>query len=230
MLLFISGSSSNTQDRPLIEEAKAHVVVLLFFGLLLLRSLFRLGGSSCRSRGGGNSGKLAGVSQELLQRLRLLEGDVGGCGNGKEVLHAVDDGVRHGGDGRVADGERNSGNVGHTGHEPGPEVVVGNVQDLGVKDATAVVDLQHNQTVAEGADLQHVEESRLGHSDLVAGLDEVDIIDDLDGSLGNLGGDGERLEEGGILWTHASVLCGDSYVQRGKSSSFSRRLDLVGKK
>merc|ERR1719211_998707 len=216
MLLFISGSSSNTQGRPLIEEAKAHVVVLLFFGFLLLRSLFGLGGSSCRSRGGGNSGKLAGVSQELLQRLRLLEGDVGGCGNGKEALHAV--------------GERNSGNVGHAGHKSGPEVVVGDVQDLGVKDASAVVDLQHNQTVAEGADLEHVEKSRLGHSNLIAGLDEVDIIDDLNGSLCNLGGDGERLEEGGLLWTHASVLGGDSYVQGGKSASFSRRLDLVGKK
>ena len=55
--------------------------------------------------------------------------------------------------------------------------------------------LGDDQSIAEGADLQHVQEGCLGHTDPVAGLDDVDILDDLDSSLGNLGGDGQSLRK-----------------------------------
>ena len=61
----------------------------------------------------------------------------------------------------------------------------------------------------------------------VAGLDERHIRNNLDGSLGDLGGDGEGLEEGGLLGTHAGVLGGHRYVQRGESASLGRGLHLV---
>ena len=84
----------------LVEEPEAHVVILLF--ALLLGS--SLGGSSGGSRSGGGGschGEGAGVSQELLDGLGLLEGDLGLGGNGEQVLHAVHDAVGHGRDGGV---------------------------------------------------------------------------------------------------------------------------------
>ena len=46
--------------------------------------------------------------------------------------------------------------------------------------------------------------------------------DDLNSTLGDLGGDVKSLEETGLLRTHTGVLCLDNDVNRGKSSSSSR--------
>ena len=53
-------------------------------------------------------------------------------------------------------------------------------------------------------------------------------LDDLNGTLGNLGWDAQSLEEGSLLGTHTSVLSGHHYVQGSQSSGLSGRLDLVG--
>ena len=58
--------------------------------------------------------ELAGVSQVLLDHLSLLEGDIGDSGNGEQVLHAVDNGVRRGGHGGVSNLQAHSRNVGNT--------------------------------------------------------------------------------------------------------------------
>merc|ERR1719219_3161310 len=110
-----------------------------FLGLLLrLRS-----SSCCSSRSSGSSsswsssnccgGKLLRIRQKLLHHLSLLEGDVGGGGHGQEVLHAVDDGVRNGGDGGVADGQRDGSDVGHSLDKLLTKVVIRDVENGGVK-------------------------------------------------------------------------------------------------
>merc|ERR1719234_1111081 len=91
-----TSTESSSRRHNLVEEAKAHVVILLLALLLRWR-----GGSSCSSRsssGGGSwssCGEGAGIGQESLDGLSLLEGDLGGCGDGQQVLHAVDNAVGH---------------------------------------------------------------------------------------------------------------------------------------
>ena len=62
---------------------------------------------------------------------------------------------------------------------------------------------------------------------LVPGLDEGHVGDDLNGSLGDLGGDAEGLEEGGLLGSHTSVLGGHRHIQGGQGSRLGRGLHLV---
>merc|ERR1711944_163124 len=86
----------------LVEKTKAHVIVRLFFGFGFLGS---------GSWGGSGSSKLGWIGQELFQHFSLLEGDVGPGSDGQQVLHAVDDRVRHRSDGWVTDGQRHGGNI-----------------------------------------------------------------------------------------------------------------------
>merc|ERR1719326_2818819 len=160
-----------------VEETKAHVIILLGLRLGLLGSSSSW--SSFGSSRGGSSCELAGVGQELLQGLRLLEGDVRDGGHGEEVLHAVDDAVGDRGDGRVVDGETHGGNIGHSGHELGLDVIIRDVQDLGVEDGAVFVDLLDEETIGEGRNLQHVEKGGLGGANLVPSLDDRNVLDDL---------------------------------------------------
>merc|ERR1719180_166012 len=128
----------------------------------------------------------------------------------------------------VVDGQGHGSNVSHSRGELGEQVSVSDVKDFWVEDTAAVVHLGDDQTVAEGADLEHVQEGGLGHADPVAGPDDVDVLDDLNGTLGNLGWDGQSLEEAGLLRTHTSVLGGNHDVDRGKSTSLGGSLHLVG--
>merc|ERR1719216_13465 len=164
-----------------VKQTESHVIILLGLWLRLLGCSGS--GSSLSSSGGGSSSELAGVSQELLQSLSLLEGDVRHSGHGEKILHAVDDAVGNRGNCWVVDGEANSSNIGNTGHEPVLYVIVSDVQDLGVEDRSVVIDLLDEEPVGEGRDLQHVQESGLGGSHPVSHSDDGHVLDDLNCSL-----------------------------------------------
>merc|ERR1719251_305405 len=223
MYLTSYGLQCSIGESFLVEETEAHVIVLLLFFLL------NLGGSGGRSSSGGSGGRgsceLAGVSQELLEHLSLLEGDLGDGGDGQEVLHAVGNAVRSRSHSGVSNGETHGSDIGDSGHE-----LVLDVQDGGVKHGSLVVHLLDNQTVAEREDLQETEEGGLGGADLVTSGDDGHIVDDLNGTLGNLGGDLQSLEEAGLLGTHAGVLGGDGDIHGGNSSGLSGGGLLVGQK
>merc|ERR1719210_1225161 len=175
----------------LVKQTESHVIVLLFrLGLLGGSSGCSI--SSCRSSG---NGELAGVSQELLQLLSLLEGDLGDGSHGQEVLHTVGNGVRSAGHGWVSNLQTHSSNIGNSCHEHVLDVVISDVQDGGVEDGALVIHLLDEQTIGEGGDLQHVQQSCLGSSDLVTNSDDGHILNDLNGTLGNLGWDLQSLEE-----------------------------------
>merc|ERR1719322_483490 len=112
--------------------------------------------------------------------------------------------------------------------ECGAEVSVGDVQDGRVEDGARVVDVPDDEPVGERGDVEHVEERGLRHADLVALLDQVDVLDDLDGSLLDLGGDVEGLEEGGLLRAEAGVLGRDDDVEGREGAGPGGGLDLVG--
>merc|ERR1719215_2113584 len=110
-----------TEESFLVEKTEAHVIVVLLFFLL---DLGGSGGGSGSCSGRGSSCELAGISQELLEHLSLLEGDLGDGSDGQEVLHAVGDAVRSRGHGGVTDGETHGGDIGDSGHELVLDVVI----------------------------------------------------------------------------------------------------------
>ena len=176
----LSSFSYNPIQLRLVEETEAHVAVLLLallllfdlLLLLLLDLLLLLG----RCGGRGRSSELARILEELLEGLGLLELDVGGGGDGQQVLESVGDGVRRRRHGRVADLQRDGGNVGHAAHELGAQVLGLDVQNVRAEDAAAVVHLLDGQAVAERRDVKHVKESGLAGADLVAGLDQRNVV------------------------------------------------------
>jgi hypothetical protein len=145
----------------------------------------------------------------LLGALELV---VGGEGDGEEVLVRVDKGVDDRGDGGDADGEGDGGDGADARGELGEEGALLNVEDRRGEDGAVVVDLDDGHTVGEGRDVEHVEQRRLGGTDLVAGRHDLDVVDDLDGTTRDLGRDTERLEEGRLSGLHAGVAGRDEHV------------------
>merc|ERR1711860_349566 len=73
-------------------------------------------------------------------------------------------------------------------------LVVKKVYEAGSVFEPAILDItDDDQTVGEGRNLQHVEKSGFGHTDLVTSGDQVYVTGDLDSTLGNLGGDVQGL-------------------------------------
>merc|ERR1719412_1464311 len=198
-------------SKCLTEEVETHVVIRLLFRLLHL----------------GGRGEGRGVGQVGLQLLGSLEGDFGDGCEAHQVLEAVDHRVRGGGHGGVADLQAHSSHVGDTLHEGSLEVIVSDVEDLGVEDGAVVVDVLDHQAVRGGGDVQHVQEGGLGHADLVANGDQGHVGDNLDGTPGDLGGDGQGLEERGLLGAEAGVLGRDGDVYGGNGAGPGGSLDLV---
>lgn len=181
----------------------------------------------------GNKGKKRPCMKENKIRinnylLRSREGVLSGNGNGQQVLVRVDDRVGDRSDGGVTDLEGDGGNVLDTGNEVTDESILLDVQDGGVEDGTLVVNLDNGQTVGEGRDVQHVQESSLGSSDTDILLDQMDIVDDLNGTTGNLGGDTQSLEEGGLTGLHTGVTGRDVHINGGHGTSLGGGLDTVG--
>jgi len=154
----------------------------------------------------GSNGESLWVGKVLLELLDLLEGDVGGGGNGLDVLEGVGDAVRSRGGGWVADGQRNGSNVGDGAHESSLDVILGDVEDLGRVDRAGVVAVDDVETVREGHNLQHVEKSGGGFSDSFANADQADGRRDFNVTTSNLGWDGKSLEEGSLFGTERADL------------------------
>jgi hypothetical protein len=208
------------------ETTEALFILLLFLLLLLLLgrlSLLGGGGSD-----GSSSGVRIGVGDTVLELLNLRPGELGLDGDGKNLLVRVDDGVDDGGQGGVAQGEGDAGNGGNSTRERLQELLLTNVENIGGEGLALVVDLSDTHAVGEGRNVQQVEESGLGRTDLGAGLDELEIGGDFNGTTGNLGGDTEGLEGRGLTGLHTGVSSRDPDVGGSEGTSTGRGGDLVG--
>merc|ERR1719326_212605 len=191
--------SDSSVGVSLVKEAEAvHVVVALLLGLRSGLVLLLLGAASGSSNWGSNH-KRGRVGKESLGLLCEREGDLCGEGHGEDVLVAVGNHVWHRGRVGVVDGEGDGSNVHGAGEELANDNLVGDVHDSWVVGGAVVVHLGWEETVRERGDVEHVEEGGLGGADLLASLEEVDVVDNLNGTTADLGLDVEGLEEGGLL-------------------------------
>lgn len=188
------------------EVAHIDIGLFLFFFLLLYLGGRGVGSSSGGSGSGeGSSGRLEGLS--------LREAVVGSEGHGSEVLEGVDDEVGHSRGDNVARAKGSSGHVGGAGGELGEDVLGLDGQDLSVVDFAIIVNFQDVHLEFERHDLQLIEKSSLGGGDLIAFLDNLHRVDNINLSLHNLGLDGKGLEELSLLGIKSSGTRGDSHIR-----------------
>mmetsp|Transcript_13891 Transcript_13891/g.34944 ORF Transcript_13891/g.34944 Transcript_13891/m.34944 type:complete len:386 (-) Transcript_13891:61-1218(-) len=207
----------------LVEEGESHVVVRfllrLFLGLLL-----GLGGGSW---GGRSEGR--GVGEHLLDLFGEVEGDfeLGTNGDGKDLLVSVDDAVRHRGHGWHAGLEGDGGDSAESSGEAGHEVVVGDLQNLWAVDRAVLKDVLEDKSVGEWLDVQLGKKGSLGGSDLVSLADDLDVVQNLDGSPVNLGWDAQGLEETGLGWVQSGSSGRDDDIDGGDRPGLRWGTDLV---
>lgn len=221
-------STSDTRAKRLIEERES---TDLFLGLLLDRLGGRLssggGSSGGRSRGGNSEG--GGVLDHLLQLVDLLPRELGLDSDGDEVLVSVEDNVGEGGNGGHVDRQGQRGNTSETSGEVGQDVIVSDVQNGGRIDGTLIINGLNDESIEEGLDVQHLQEGGLRRTDLLANLDQLDVRDNLNLTLVNLGRNVQGLQERGLGGLHTGVTSGDGNVNGGNGSSLGRGSNLEGK-
>lgn len=211
-----------------VVQVEDNLTLLLLFLLLLLLGRGSLGGAGGGGTGSGSSrGVLVGVGDTVLELGNGLPLVLGLESDRDEVLVAVDERVHDGGKGGVTSRQGDGGNGGDGRRESLEELALLNVEDAAGESLTLVVDLRDAHTVSEGRDVQQVEESGLGGSDLVAGLNELELSGDFNGTTGNLGGDTEGLEERGLSGLHAGVSGGDEDIGGSDGTSTSGSSDTV---
>jgi hypothetical protein len=211
-----------------IQKTTETLIILLLLGLVLL--LLLSGGISSASGGSGRSGRgvSIGVGNAVLELLNLGPADLGADGNSENLLVAVDNRVEDGRQGGEVQSQRDGGNGVDSRRQSLEELLLTNVEDAGGEALTLVVDLRNAHSVGERRDVEHVQESGLGGTDLGAGLNELEISGDFNGTTGNLGGDTEGLEERGLSGLHTGVSGRDVDIGGSESTGTSRSSDLVG--
>lgn len=129
--------------------------------------------------------------------------------------------------GWVVERERDSGNGLDSAHEMSEQSALLNVENIRGKDVAFVVDLDNGQTVGERRNVQHVEKSCLGRSDLITSSNEFDIGNDFNGTTSDFGWDTKSLEERGLAWFHTGVSSGNGDINWSDGTSTSRSSDTV---
>lgn len=139
--------------------------------------------------------------------------------DGNEILVRIDHAVHDGWQSREVDSERDGSDGVDGGAEGLEQLRFLNIQNVGSEGLALVVDLRDAHAVGEGGDVEHVEQCRFGCTDFGAGLDELQVGRDFDGTTGNLRWNSESLEEGGLAWFHTSVASRDVDVEWSNGAS-----------
>jgi hypothetical protein len=199
---------------------------------LWLGGLLSLGGGGSFDRGGssgGSGGECLGVVESGADWSGLLEDVVGLEGDGNERGVTVGERVRNRGEGGIAGLQRDGRQELHTEREPLDDLLVGDLEGLGVVDEAALVGVDHGQTIVEGLEVELLEEGGLGVADLLTFVDQVEVVDDLNLTLLNTGGNVECLQESSLsgLQTGSSGLDDDIARRDGSGLGLSLDLELV---
>lgn len=132
----------------------------------------------------------------------------------------------NGGESGESNGQREAGDVLDSLAESLENRVGGLVEDGGLKERSIFVDLKNAESVREGTDLELLEKSGFGVPDLLSGDKEEFIIEDLDLTLVDLGGDVQGLEECCLSGFESGISLGNGNFARGDSASLGRGRNL----
>lgn len=179
------------------EEVTAIGIEFFFlFDLFLLLSRLVI---SLNGRGNNNS-----VLSGILKLFSSGEGVIGSERNGAKVLESVDHKVRSSRLGDVSRAERQGSQVGNGGAESGNDILVVDGENAGGEKLALVVDHLDLHLIEERLDLKLIKEGRLRTGNLLIFENNLDIINDFDLTLNNLGLDRQVLEERCLLGIETS--------------------------
>mmetsp|Transcript_21042 Transcript_21042/g.58515 ORF Transcript_21042/g.58515 Transcript_21042/m.58515 type:complete len:352 (+) Transcript_21042:107-1162(+) len=211
-----------------ISEETASRGGCFFFLLFLFNNLFG-GGTSGITTTTARSGELGRILEVFLVLVGLVEGVSSELDCDREDhLEGIDNRVGDGSLGRVSSGQRDGGQDGKSLAELCGENIVGDLQDLGVEEGSVVIDGLEDHTVREGADVELLQEGGLRSGDLLSSGDQVGIGNHLNLSTGNLGGNLQGLEKGGLTGITSGRSLGDNDISGGNGSDLGRGRAGVG--
>ena len=166
--------------------------------------------------------------QNKTHLLGTLELEVGGNGDSEQVLVRVDNRVHDGRKGGDTGSERDGGNGLGSRKETVEQGLLLDIEDIGRKDGTVVVNLGDGHTVSERRDVEHVQQSSFGGTDSTTGLNDLNIGDDFNCTSSNLGWDTKGLEERGLSRFHTGVSTWNPNIVGGNGTSSGGCGDDVG--
>lgn len=102
-----------------------------------------------------NNGYLINII--YLKLFNLLELNLSDCSDSHKIFEPVGNGVWHGSNSGVPDGEGYSGDILNSSHESGTNVILGDVQNFGAEGGTVIVDGQNVQSVGERRNFEHIQ-------------------------------------------------------------------------
>mmetsp|Transcript_17128 Transcript_17128/g.30806 ORF Transcript_17128/g.30806 Transcript_17128/m.30806 type:complete len:253 (+) Transcript_17128:1880-2638(+) len=112
--------------------------------------------------------------------------------------------------------------------EFGGKNLVGNVEDLGIKEGSVVVDGLEDETVREGFNVELLQEGCLGGSDLFSLGDQVGVVDHLNLTTGNLGSNLQGLEKGSLTGIASGSSLGNDHIAGGDGTDLGGGGTSVG--
>lgn len=116
-------------------------------------------------------------------------------------------------------GERDGSDVLSGSAEGGEDGVNSDVEDGWGVDSAVIKDVLDVHLVLKRSNLELVQESGLTGRDLLTLGDDLDGVDDFDLTLGDLGGDVQVLEEGGLLGVHTGTTSGDGHISGSNNTN-----------
>jgi len=118
----------------------------------------------------------------------------------------------------VSGTKRDGGAVGNTGRELSEDGSRGNGEDCGVEELSVLEDLFDSHFVFERSDLQFIEEGSLSGGDLISFGNNIEIVEDFNLGLDNLGSDTEVTEETSLSRIKTGGTGGDSDLLGGNGT------------
>lgn len=212
----MSTTSSSTFSSTIHKINKTSILRNILTNWLGSFLLALSGGSSGSTTGGGSRG----VFEELELKTSLQS-------NGGNALDSVLDHVRNGQSVGVSDGQRDGSEVVGSASEFAEEGFGVNVEDIGSEDCTIIVDEQDFHTESKRLDIQLLQDSSFGVTDLLSLFADLEFLDDFDLTLLNLGGDIQSVEERDLRGVKTSGARWDDDFEGSEGTDLSRGGDLV---
>ena len=182
--------------RCLVKEGETHVLLLLLSRSRGGRRRSRRGRSAAAAAAAATAAAvLAGVGNGVFDEIGLLEADIGRDCDLEAVLEGIEHHVRHGAGGRVANHKAQRRNALRDGHKSLLDVLVIDVKDGRIDETLTIEDAHDLEAVRERLHAELAKKHSLGRTNLGTGRGKLNLRDNLDGTLGDLSGNTESLEE-----------------------------------
>ena len=200
------------------KSSHIHIFLLLF---RFFNLLFDFSGSG----GGSSSGLLLGTgSLGSFKGSQFISSFKGQGGNILESIHDHMGNSRFDG---ISTFHRKGGKVSNTTSEKVHKASRVKVEHRFGEHGSIIINLENIHTIAEGLDVHFFQKVSFGGGHLLSSGKNLNFLHDFNGTLDDLGGDREGMEEGNLRGVHTSGSCRDNHFALGNISYFGNSFTTV---